>query len=289
MSTDAQRGELGEFLKARRAELTPQAVGLPETGHARRVPGLRRGEVALLASISVEYYTRIEQGRMQASGPVLLDLARVLRLDEDQRDYLLGLAGKSDARPRRRPSAQKVRPQLQRLLDALTDAPAYVVGRRTDVLAWNPLAAALLTDFAQVPAKQRNYVRMVFTDPAMRTLYADWETIARTCVSQLRMEVATHPDDPRLAALVGELSVQDEQFRQWWAGQLVAQRSSGTKTFHHPVAGALTLDWDTFTCATDPDQQLVFYSAEPDSPSADGLRILASWAATQRESTEPAN
>jgi transcriptional regulator with XRE-family HTH domain len=287
MSKDVQRNELGEFLKARRAELTPQAVGLPETGHARRVPGLRREEVALLASISVEYYTRIEQGRIQASGPVLLDLARVLHLSEDQRDYLLGLAGKSDARPRRRPSTQKVRPQLQRLLDSLTDAPSFVMGRRSDILAWNPLAAALFTDFGQMPAKQRNYVRMVFTDPAMRTLCADWESVARMCVSQLRMEVATHPDDPRLAALVGELSVQDEQFRQWWAGQFVAQRTSGTKTFHHPVAGDLTLDWDMFTCATDPDQQLAVLSAEPGTPSADGLRILASWAATHQPSAEP--
>jgi transcriptional regulator with XRE-family HTH domain len=269
--------------------LTPEDVGLPETGRIRRVPGLRRGEVALLASISVEYYTRIEQGRMQASGPVLLDLARVLRLDEAQRDYLLGLAGKSDARPRRRPSSQQVRPQLQRILDGLTDAPAYVMGRRTDILAWNPLAAALLTDFAQVPAKHRNYVRILFTDPAMRSLYAEWETVARICVSQLHMEVAADPDDARLAALVGELSVHDKQFRQWWAGQLVAQRTSGTKTFNHPVAGELTLDWDVFTCATDPDQQLVVLSAEPGSPSADGLRILASWAASHQQSTEPAN
>ncbi|MEV6420818.1 helix-turn-helix transcriptional regulator [Streptomyces sp. NPDC051662] len=278
MNRDAHRNELGEFLRARRAELSPRAVGLPDSGTPRRVPGLRREEVARLAAISTDFYTRLEQGRIQASSSALASLARVLRLNDDQRDYLFGLAGKDRNRPRRR-TLQKVQPQLQRLLDDLTATPAIVMGRRMDVLAWNALAAALVTDFCRIPEKQRNYVRLVFTDPAMRTLYSDWETVARTCAAQLRMEAAKYPDDPRLTALVGELSVQDPRFRQWWAAHHVATLSVGTKRLHHPVAGDLTLDWDTLTASTDPDQQLVIWTAEPGTPSHDGLRILASWAA----------
>ncbi len=160
------------------------------------------------------------------------------------------------------------------------------MGRRMDILAWNPLAAALVTDFAQILEKKRNYIRLIFTDPAMRMLYADWDTVAHTCVALLRMEAATYPDDPQLTALVGELSVQDHQFRQWWAAHHVAGQRIGTKTLHHPVAGDLTLYWDTLTCATDPDQQLVLWTAEPGTPTHDGLRILASWTA---EHQQPAN
>ena len=285
MSKNVRLSELGSFLKARRGELTPGVVDLPETAR-RRVPGLRREEVAQLASISTEYYTRIEQGRMHASGPVLIELARVLRMDDDQRDYMLELAGKERAKPRRRP-AQRVRPQLQRLLDGAA-GPALILGRRMDVLAWNPLAAAMFPGFAETPAKDRNYVRLVFTDPDYRTLYDDWPAVARTCVSYLHMESARYPDDPKLAALVGELSVQDPQFRQWWAAHQVAQSSSGTKRFHHPIVGDLTLDWDTFTCPTDPDQQIIFQTAEPGSPSDERLRILASWAATSEPRKDPA-
>ena len=278
MARDAHLNELGEFLRARRAGLAPRAVGLPDTGTARRVPGLRREEVAQLAAISTDYYTRLEQGRIQASAPVLASLARVLHLDDDQRDYLFGLAGKDRVRPRRR-VRQKVQPQLQRLLDDLSATPAVVMGRRMDILAWNSLAAALITDFSRIPEKSRNYVRLVFTDPAMRSLYADRDTVARTCVAQLRMQAAKYPDDPGLATLVGELSVQDPDFRQWWAAHHVATPGVGTKTLHHPVAGDLTLDRDTLTAGTDPDQQLVIWTAEPAGPSHDGLRILASWAA----------
>ncbi|MFD6337010.1 helix-turn-helix domain-containing protein [Streptomyces sp. NPDC060131] len=278
MNRDAHLNELGEFLRARRAGLSPRSVGLPDSGSLRRVPGLRREEVAQLAAISTDFYTRLEQGRIQASAPVLAALARVLHLDDDQRDYLFGLAGKDQKRPRRR-ALQKVQPQLQRLLDDLTATPAIVLGRRMDVLAWNALATALVTDFGRIPERHRNYVRLVFTDPAMRTLYSDWETVARTCAAQLRMEAATYPDDPRLTELVGELSVQDPRFREWWAAHHVATLSVGTKKLHHPVAGDLTLDWDTLTASTDPDQQLVIWTAEAGSPSHDGLRILASWAA----------
>ncbi|MGW3817337.1 helix-turn-helix domain-containing protein [Streptomyces sp. NPDC005046] len=279
MTRNGPLNELGEFLKQRRAALSPRTVGLPETG-TRRVKGLRREEVAQLAAISTDYYTRVEQGRMQASAPVLATLAQVLHLDDDQRDYLFELAGRTSGRTRRRP-VQKVQPQLQRVLDDLTATPAIVMGRRMDILAWNSLGAALVTNFGEVPEKKRNYIRILFTDPAMRTLYADWESVARTAVAQLRMEAAKYPDDSRLTALVGELSVQDADFRQWWAARHVAARTIGTKTLNHPVAGKLVLDWDTLTASTDPDQQLVVWTAEVGTPSHDGLRILASWAADQ--------
>jgi transcriptional regulator with XRE-family HTH domain len=279
--------ELGEFLKARRAELSPRAVGLPDSSGPRRVTGLRREEVARLVAISTDYYTRLEQGRMPASAPVLEAVAQALHLDDDQRRYVFGLAGKEAAKPRRR-ALQKVQPQLRRVLDDLTATPAIVVGRRLDIIAWNPLATALITDFGAVPEKHRNYLRILFTDPAMRTLYADWKSVARTAVAQLRMEAAKYPDDPRLTALVGELSVRDADFRQWWAAHHVATLSVGTKVLNHPVAGELSLDWDTLTASTDPDQQLVVWTAEVGSPTHDGLRILASWAAGQRLPTPDA-
>lgn len=277
MTRDAKKNELGTFLKARRAELTPRDAGLGDGAGPRRVAGLRREEVAHLASISTDYYTRIEQGRIQVSAPVLTMLADVLRLDEDQRSYLSSLAGKPSTRAPRQ-AAQKVKPQLRRLLDDLGATPAIVMGRRMDVLAWNQLAAAMITDFGQVPAKHRNYVRILFTDPTMRTLYQDWESVARMAVAQLRMEAAKWPEDPRLAGLVGELSVQDPQFAQWWAARGVASLSNGTKTLVHPTAGELVLDWDTFAEADDVDQQLIVWTAAPDSPTHDALRFLASWA-----------
>ncbi|MEU6198395.1 transcriptional regulator [Streptomyces sp. NPDC047061] len=226
-------------------------------------------------------YTRLEQGRMQASAPVLDVLARVLHLDDDERGYLFQLAGKTIARTRGR-GRQKVQPQLQRVLDDLTATPAIVQGRRGDVLAWNALAAALVTDFSRVPEKHRNYPRLIFTDPAMRTLYSDWENSARLAVAQLRMEAAKYPEDPRLIELVGELSLRDKQFAQWWGDHKVAARTVGTKTLDHPVVGELVLDWDTLTASTDPDQNLTVWTAAPGSATHDRLRILASWAAEQR-------
>ncbi|MFF5546856.1 MULTISPECIES: helix-turn-helix domain-containing protein [Streptomyces] len=280
MTSNAPLNELGEFLKKRRSELSPRTVGLPETGGPRRVAGLRREEVAQLASISTDYYTRLEQGRMQASAPVLETLARVLHLDDDERGYLFRLAGKPTTRTRRR-GRQTVQPQLQRVLDDLTATPAIVQGRRGDVLAWNALASAMVTDFAAIPEKHRNYPRLIFTEPAMRTLYADWENAARTAVAQLRMEAANYPEDSRLSTLVGELSTRDQQFARWWGDHRVAARTVGTKTLNHPVVGELVLDWDTYTANTDPDQHLTVWTAEPGSPTHERLRILASWAADQ--------
>ncbi|MEU4097436.1 helix-turn-helix domain-containing protein [Streptomyces sp. NPDC026673] len=285
MSSGAHPDELGDFLKARRADLSPRTVGLPENGGHRRVPGLRREEVAALAAISTDYYTRLEQGRMQASAPVLNTLARVLHLDDDQRTYMFRLAGRLSDRPARR-AAQKAQPRLRRLLDDLVTVPGIILGRRMDILAWNPLAAALVTDFSRIPDAYRNYIRLVFTDPDMRELYAGWRDVAHTCVAQLRMEAARDPDNPRLTALVGELSVRDADFRRWWAAHHVAVRGVGTKTLRHPVVGELTLDWDTLASTTDTDQQLVVWSAEPGSPSHEALRILASW--TDATTTAPA-
>ncbi|MFF7167049.1 helix-turn-helix domain-containing protein [Streptomyces sp. NPDC008086] len=280
MTSNVPLNELGAFLKKRRSELSPRTVGLPDTGGPRRVAGLRREEVAQLASISTDYYTRLEQGRMQASAPVLDTLARVLHLDDDERGYLFQLAGKSTPRTRRR-GRQRVQPQLQRVLDDLTATPAIVQGRRGDIPAWNSLAAALVTDFSRIPEKHRNYPRLIFTDPAMRSLYADWEASAQIAVAQIRLEAAQYPEDPRLIELVGELSTRDQQFATWWGDHKVAARTVGTKTLNHPVVGELVLDWDTYTASMDPDQHLTVWTAAPGSPTHERLRLLASWAADQ--------
>ncbi|WP_405951448.1 helix-turn-helix transcriptional regulator [Streptomyces prunicolor] len=280
MNSSPHRKELGQFLKSRRAELSPRTVGLPETDRRRRVAGLRRDEVAVLAAISTDYYTRLEQGRMAPSASVLAELVRVLHLSDDQRDHLFELAGREAGRARRR-APQKAHPRLRTVLNELNVAPGVILGRHLDILAWNPMAAALFgTDFATIPQPQRNYVRQLFTAPAMRTLYADWEDSARNTVAVLRQQAGACPDDRRLADLVGELSVKDDQFRQWWGGHPVVPRTGGTKVFHHPVAGELSLAWDALTCMTDPDQQLIVWSAEPDSRTYEGLRFLFSWSAT---------
>lgn len=283
MSQAPHLNELGEFLKARRAELSPGAVGLPERDGPRRAGGLRRKEVARLAAISTDYYTRMEQGRIPASGPVLAAVADVLRLDEEQRRHLFHLAGKDTVRPRRR-ARDTVRPSLRRMLADFVFIPAVVLGRRMDVLAWNALAAALVTDFGAVPEKRRNYVRMLFTDPALRTLHADWPGAARAAVAQLRTAAVTHPDDRRLTALVGELSVRDADFRQWWADRHLVAPAGGAMVLRHPVAGELALDQEILTAGGDPGQRLVVWTAEAGTPAYDGLRILASWTADRPSS-----
>ncbi len=280
MSRSPQLNELGEFLKARRGELNPSDVGL-SPGQRRRVSGLRREEVALLASISTEYYARIEQGRLQASVPLLREIAQVLRLNEDQRTYLLELAVKQAVPPPAPLQRQRVDPPLQRMLDDLRATPAFVIGRRTDVLAWNHLATVLWTDFGQIPEQERVFVRLLFTEPWMRELYVDWAEVARLAIAQLRMESARYPGDHRLNTLVDELSNLDKQFHQWWTEHDVATRKQGTKRLHHPVVGELTLDWDTLTCATDSEQHILVWSAAPGSLSHDGLRLLASWGPMQ--------
>jgi transcriptional regulator with XRE-family HTH domain len=279
MARIPQHHELGEFLKARRAELNPGEVGLPENPQRRRVPGLRREEVARLAGISTDYYTRLEQGRSHASGPVLAELARILRLSKCRRAELFALAGQEALQRPYRRARQKPQPRLQRLLDELTGTPALVMGRRTDVLAWNRMAAALITDFGQIPEQHRSYIRLLFTDPAMRELFPDWRNVARLAVGHLRTEAARAPGDPRMTALVGDLSTRDECFRIGWAAPVVSGRSAGTIRVNHPAVGALVLDWEMLTSAADPEQHLVVWTAEAGSPSEDALRILSAWTA----------
>ncbi|MDX2918317.1 MULTISPECIES: helix-turn-helix domain-containing protein [Streptomyces] len=283
----SSRSEFGAFLKARRAELTPAQVGLVDDGTLRRVPGLRRDEVARLATMSTDYYTRIEQGRVRASATVLASLVRALRLDEAQQAYLYELAGKTPA-PRRR-AGQRVRPSVQWMLDALGHLPAMVLGRYNDILAWNTAAAALYQDFGKLTPSERNYTRLLFLDPAMRSLFTDWEDAGRLSAALLRMETASNPDDPRLATLVGELSVRSPEFREWWNGRIVSHTTYGPKRFRHPLVGSLTLDCDTWASPNDPDVMFMVLTAEPGTPEEHALRILSSWQTIPAPTTHPAD
>ncbi|MFJ3926694.1 helix-turn-helix transcriptional regulator [Streptomyces sp. NPDC090022] len=275
---------LSDFLRTRRARLHPQDIGLPDYGGRRRVSGLRREEVAQLAGVSVDYYTRMEQGRVPHPSDSVLDaLARALRLTEDERTHLRHLAG-----PRRtvRPAAgrapappQRVRPMLRRLLDELRDVPAVVMGRRMDILAWNAAAGALFGDYGALAPAERNIARITFLDPASRALFGDWEGCARENVAYLHLEAGRHPDDPRLAQLIGELSLRSERFRTWWAQHPVQDKTSGTKLYHHPVVGDLELSYETLRAADDTEQALITYAAEPGTPSHDALRMLLAWEA----------
>ncbi|WP_410587680.1 helix-turn-helix transcriptional regulator [Amycolatopsis sp. lyj-23] len=263
--------ELGRFLKSRREAATPAECGVL-TGPRRRVPGLRREEVAQLAGISVEYYVRLEQGRARAPSPEVLDaLARTLRLDDVERRHLDDLAS---ARPTRPPSARRARPELAQLLAKLDRVPALVVDHRLDVLAGNPLSAQLFRGFATA-----NLARFCLLDPASREVFPDWHDVARATVGQLRLVAARYATDPALAALVGELTLRSETFRTLWAGRFVQQRTHGRKRFRHPVAGELTLQFENFELPDSSGQRLVTFTAEPGSPSESALDLLAHWAA----------
>ncbi|MFB6892109.1 helix-turn-helix domain-containing protein [Kitasatospora sp. NPDC056327] len=286
MSTSGGRAkELGTFLRTRRGSLTPHQVGLPDTGAPRRVPGLRREEVARLASISTDYYTRIEQGRMPASAPVLESLTRALHLTTDQRTYLLGLAGRPPAEPPAG-ATSGLGEHNRRLLAQLDASPAVVITAATDVLAWNPLAATLLTDFGRFPEAERNFVWLLFNDPVLRSRYEDWTDAALACVAYLRMHTARRPDDPRLLRLLARMAGHAD-FQHWWQAREVAVHGSGSKRFRHPLTGGLDLDWDTLTSSTAPDQHIIVWSAAPGSVSERGLRVLAAHAA-ERTAREPA-
>ncbi|MET9957625.1 helix-turn-helix transcriptional regulator [Streptomyces sp. NPDC006326] len=285
-----QRTELGEFLRTRRARLRPEDVGLPDLGRHRRVPGLRREELAQLAGVSVAYYTRLEQGHGQnVSAEVLDAIARALRLDGTETDHMTHLARPRPRRQRSRPPRpQQVRPQLRTLLEAMDGVPAYLVGRRQDVIGWNRLAVAVFGDFGALPPQERNLVRLVFLDPASSALYAEWECRACEVVSNLRMYAGRHPEDEQLPALVGELSVKNEEFRRLWAAHTVADKSHGVKRLRHPLVGELELSFETLTLPDDPEQSLVAFHAAPGSPSADALRLLSSWAAGPVPAEDPA-
>ncbi|NED12229.1 helix-turn-helix transcriptional regulator [Streptomyces sp. SID9124] len=270
-------GELGDFLRSRRARISPEEVGLNSYGR-RRVPGLRREEVAQLAGVSVDYYIRLEQGRGPSVSDAVLDaIARVLRLDETEHAHLRTVA-RPKARKASAPSVRRVRPGLRLLLDLFERAPAFVLGRRMDVLAWNALGDAL-GGFSRLPAGERNMPRQAFLAPGARELYPDWPAVAAETVAHLRLDAGLHPDDKELAALVGELSLKSEDFRRLWADHQVKAKTYGVKRMVHPVAGELTLPYETLAVPGEPELSLVVYTPEPGSETAERIALLASWAA----------
>ncbi|MCX4831404.1 helix-turn-helix transcriptional regulator [Streptomyces sp. NBC_00006] len=282
------RQEVSAFLKSRRARITPEQAGLPVYGQ-RRVPGLRRGEVAMLAGMSVEYYTRMERGNLAGASDSVLDaLAQALRLDDTERDHLYALAraaGSSPARGRRRSKKATVRPSVLRIVEGLHDQPAYVRNNRMDILAANPLARALHCELFATAAEPVNTCRFVFLDPRATRLYPDWERVAREGVGVLRVEVAKNPYDRELSNLIGELSTRSDAFRTMWGAQDVHVFTEGTKRFLHPAVGEMELVHETLDLPGDDGLSITVYSADPGTPAADALRLLASWAATQRQET----
>ncbi|MEE6265953.1 helix-turn-helix transcriptional regulator [Streptomyces noursei] len=277
--------ELGDFLRSRRARIQPEEVGLPGHGR-RRVPGLRREEVAQLAGVSVDYYIRLEQGRGPSVSDAVLDaVGRVLRLDDTEQEYLRRVARPAAGRAaaRRAPAGgaapQQVRPGLRLLLDTVDRAPAFVLGRRMDVLAWNDLGDAVV-GFSRMAPEDRNMPRQVFLDPRARELYPDWAAVAAETVAHLRLDAGQHPHDVQLTTLVGELSLRSEDFRRLWADHQVREKSYGVKRLHHPVVGELELPYETLAVPGEAGQLLVVYTAEPGSRTAERLQLLASWAAT---------
>ncbi|MGW4522155.1 helix-turn-helix domain-containing protein [Amycolatopsis sp. NPDC004378] len=275
------RTEIKEFLSSRRARIAPERAGLPAYGGNRRVKGLRREEVALLAGISVNYYVRMERGGLAGASDGVLDaVASALHLDEAERDHLFHLARRSGG-PRRR-TAVTVRPALRQVLDAITDAPAWICNGRYDVLATNHLARALYSPMLADARGPANTARFVYLNPeAARSFFVDYDRIVGDVAAKLRMEAGRTPHDEALFALVGELSTRSELFRKRWASQDVRLHRSGRKRLHHPVVGRLDLDVESMDLPADPGLLLNVYTAPADTPSADGLALLASWAAGQ--------
>jgi transcriptional regulator with XRE-family HTH domain len=263
---------LGEYLRARRGDLSPARAGLPAGGR-RRVPGLRRSEVALLADISVEYYVRLEQGRERGPSPAVLDaLAAALQLPRDGHEHLYRLAGLAPAPPAAGP--ERVDPRLAGLLRAWPGTPALVLGRALDVLAANPPAVELFSGFPTTG----NLVELVFLDPAARALHPDWNVVARNALAALRLADGAHPGDPRIAQVRERLGA-SEEFLRMWARHDARGKTAELKRFAHPRAGDLTLHVQTFDVRGAAGQQLVVYHAEPGTPSADGLALLGILAA----------
>ena len=278
------RNEIREFLTTRRARITPEQAGLPAYGGHRRVAGLRCEEVALLAGVSVDYYTRLERGNAQgASGSVLEGLARALQLDEAEHAHLFDLvhaANSSAARAPRRPARQQVRPSIQRIVDSMTTTPAYVRNARLDILAGNRLGRALYAPVLTSAAQPANHARFLFLDPAAREFYIEWERQAQDTVAILRAAAGRSPYDKALSGLIGELSTRSEIFRTWWAAHNVRFHRTGIKRLHHPVVGDLSLTYEALDLAADAGLRISAYTAEPGSASEDALNLLASWAAT---------
>jgi hypothetical protein len=276
--------EIRDFLVSRRARITPDQAGLPAYGGNRRVAGLRREEVALLAGVSIDYYTRLERGRASgASDGVLEGIARALQLDEAERAHLFDLArAAAPAAPRapRRQGPQQVRPSVRRILDSMASSPAYVRNARCDMLAANRLGAALFAPVLDSPAQPANSARFLFLDPAAPAFYLDWERQAQDVVAMLRTEAGRSPHDKALSNLIGELSTRSENFRTWWAAHNVRFHRTGVKRFHHPAVGDLTLTFEALDLAADSGLRISAYTAEPGTPSDDALKLLATWAAT---------
>jgi len=271
--------ELGEFLRTRRDALSPEAAGIVSYG-MRRVPGLRREELAQLAGVSVAYYTRLEQGQSIAASDSILDaLARALQLRDDERTHLFELARPRPSRRRRAPRPEQATPGGLQLLDAMTDVPALILGRRSDVLAWNRLGHALLAghlafDAPQDPAQRPNVVRMLFLDPHTRELYRNWDAEAALVVASLRFVAAHYPDDRALAELVGELSMNSPEFAALWAKHGVKLCSSGTKRLHHPEVGDLDTHYQALHLPDADGQRLLTHTAPRGSSSSNALRLL---------------
>ncbi|XVQ85932.1 helix-turn-helix transcriptional regulator [Microbispora siamensis] len=281
------REEVREFLVSRRAKITPERAGLP-AGTRRRVPGLRRSEVAALADVSVEYYAKLERGNLAGVSPSVLEaVARALQLDDAERAHLLNLAQAADgfdalARPRQRAARQWApHRSLQWTLDAVTAGPAFVRNGRMDLLAANRLARAFYRDMYATGRQPPNLARYTFLDPASRRFYPDWDLAADMTVAILRTEAGRDPHDKDLHDLVGELSTRCDAFRTRWGAHNVRHHGTGVKRFHHPVVGDLTLAYEGLAMVAAPGLTLTVYTAEPGSSSEEGLRLLASWAATQ--------
>lgn len=287
MNQTGPRAELGDFLRSRRGRIRPEDAGLRSFGGRRRVPGLRREELAQLAGVSVDYYTRFEQGRAgNISDTVLGAVATALRLDAAETAHLTRLvrtAGRGDGAAAvagtQPEEPQEVRPGLRRLLESMPETPAFVVGRRTDILAWNPLFATLVKDFGALPPERRNKAWLLFLDPEVRGRFVNWERKARDLVAYLRFDLGRHPHDPRFAALIAELGERSPEFTRLWEEQEVGEATHGGYHLRHPLVGEFTLAYESLNLPDDPDQSLITYTAEAGSPSEAALRILARTAA----------
>ncbi|MEU8578661.1 helix-turn-helix transcriptional regulator [Streptomyces asoensis] len=282
------QAQVREFLTSRRAKISPERAGLP-AGSRRRVPGLRRSEVAALADMSVEYYAKLERGNLAGASPAVLEaVARALRLDDAERAHLMNLAQTADGsdaltRPRRRTARTwNAHRSLQWVLDAVTAGPAFVRNGRMDLLATNRLARAFYDDVYATPGNQANLARFQFLDPASRRFYPDWDLAADMAVAIVRTEAGRNPHDKDLHDLVGELSTRSDAFRTRWGAHNVRHHGTGTKRFHHAAVGDLTLAYEGLEMTAEPGLTLTVYTAEPASPSEEGLRLLASWTATPR-------
>jgi len=286
------RSDIRDFLASRRARITPEQAGLLPGGGRRRVPGLRREEVAVLAGVSTDWYTRLEKGHITGvSEDVLEAVARALQLDEAERTYLFDLA--RAARPSRTPPRRgraQLPERVQWMLDSMTGSAAFVANGRLDIVAANSLGRALHAPLFEAPGGRANFARFQFLDPRASDFYPDWEGAANVTVALLRAEAGRHPNDTQLRELVGELSTVSEEFRARWAAHDVRIHHNGTKSFRHPVVGPLDLGYYTLDLPTDENRglRLTVYTAEPASPSEDALKVLASWAATGAVAAAPA-